>query len=151
LLADHHREIDAGCQALLAGTYADDSLELIEQYRTFEHAILEHLAAEEELVLPSYAEAAPEDARRLQNDHAALRERLYEVGVAVELHAVRAQTLSALVDQLRIHAAREEEALYPWAQEHLALPAKRQLFARIGQSLRELARRAEARASRPAE
>jgi Hemerythrin HHE cation binding domain len=143
LLADHHREIEAACRALLACTYADDPFQLIAQYRAFEHAVLDHLAAEEEVILPGYAEAAPAGARAIRADHAALRQQLLAVGVEVELHFVRAETVCRLIDQLNAHAAREDASMYPWAQLHLPLPAKRRLFVRIGRSLRALARRAD--------
>jgi len=143
LLTEHHREIEVTCQALLSRAYADEPAELIDQYRAFERAILDHLAAEEEMMLPMYAEAAAGEARALVDDHAALRRQLFQVGVEVELHCMRAQTLCVLIDQLRAHAAREDASMYPWAQAHLPLAAKRRLFVRIGHSLRRLARRAE--------
>lgn len=149
LLTDHHREIEDACRALLARAYADDSATLIQQYRAFEHAILDHLMAEEELILPRYAEAAPLDARALLVEHAILRRLLLQVGVEVELHCVRASTLCALIDRLHAHAAREDAAMYPWAQVHLSLAAKRRLFVRVGRSLRRLARRAEAHVPTP--
>lgn len=143
LLADHHREIEIACRALLERTYADDPPQLIAQYRSFESAILDHLAAEEEIILPAFAEAAPVEARAILDDHAVLRRQLFQIGVDVELHIVRAQTLRELIDQLHAHAAREDASMYPWAQVHLPLSAKRRLFVRIGHSLRALARRAK--------
>lgn len=151
LLADHHREIEVACREMLACTYADDPLQLIEQYRVFERAILDHLGAEEEMILPAYAEAAPADARALRDDHAALRQQLFQLGVEVELHLVRAQTLCELIDQLHAHAAREDASMYPWSQLHLPLASKRQLFDRISQSLRLLAQRVAARSTQPTE
>lgn len=124
--------------ALLSKTYADEPRELVAQYRLFERAILEHVAAEEELILPAYAEAAPLDAKELASEHAAIRNALIKVGVEVELHVVRAHTVAALVRVLRAHAAREDRAMYPWAQVHLSAPARGQLIARIGDSLRVL-------------
>ncbi len=121
LLADHHREIEGACLGLVAGTYADDPLELIKQYCCFERAMLDHLAAEEEQILPAYAEHAPADAQALRDDHAAIRQALYRIGLEVELHLVRATTVNQLVEALRAHAAREDAKMYPWAQLHLPL------------------------------
>lgn len=138
LLADHHRATEQACTALLARTYADDPLELVAQYRLFEHALLDHLVAEEELILPAYSAHAPADAQALRDDHAAIRKALERLGIEVELHLVRAHSVNELVDSLRAHAAREDRGMYPWAQVHLPKVTRRQLFLRIGRSLRTL-------------
>ena len=143
LLADHHRELEGACRSLLEHTYADDPLQLILQYRRFERGLLEHMAAEEEIILPDYAAAAPAKARAIMHDHTELRRQLFLVAVEIELHVVRAQTVCTLIDQLRAHAAREYTSMYPWAQVHLPVSARRRLFVRIGRSLRSLARRVE--------
>ena len=58
----------------------------------------------------------------------------------VELHIVRVDTVKRLIETLQAHAAHEDAAMYPWAQEHLPLTLQRQLFVRIGRSLRALVR-----------
>jgi hypothetical protein len=83
LLTDHHRGIEVACRTLLDRTYADDPRQLIEQYRAFEGAILDHFVAEEEIILPAYAESAPADARAILDDHVGLRRQLFQVGVDV--------------------------------------------------------------------
>ena len=138
LLAEHHRATEQACTALLARTYTDDRLELIAAYRSFERALLEHFAAEEELILPTYAEHDPKDAQAIRDDHAAIRQALNRLGIEVELHLVRAHSVNELVDALRVHAAREDAAMYPWAQAHLPHVTRRQLYLRIGRSLRAL-------------
>lgn len=140
LLLKHHRALETACQALLAHTYGDDPRELVFNYRAFERSTLEHIAAEEDLLLPAYAEHAPEDARSIRDDHVAIRQLLFRVGIDVELHSVRVDTVKQLIEKLQAHAAREDAAMYPWAQEHLPLTLQRQLFVRIGRSLRSLVR-----------
>lgn len=138
LLVEHHRALETACQALLAQTYGDDPRDLIFHYRVFERSMLEHLAAEEELLLPAYAEHAPDDAGAIRDDHAAIRQLLLRVGVDVELHTVRVDAVKRLIETLQTHAGREDAAMYPWAQERLPLSLRRQLFVRIGRSLRSL-------------
>lgn len=138
LLVEHHRTLETACQALLTHTYGDDPRELVFHYRAFERSTIEHLAAEDELLLPAYAEHAAEEARSLRDDHVAIRKLLFRIGIDVELHIVRVDTVKQLIETLQAHAAHEDAALYPWAQEHLPLPLRRQLFVRIGHSLRSL-------------
>jgi hypothetical protein len=138
LLADHHRAIEEACDALLACAYEDCSRSLTEQYRVLERAVLEHLEAEDTAILPTYAVDAPDEARTIGEEHAAIRQLLFHLGVEVELHLVRLESLRSLIATLHAHAAREELTMYPWAQTHLPLSAKRRLFVRIGRSLRAL-------------
>jgi hypothetical protein len=139
LLADHHREIEDACSALLAIAYEDCLRAVVEQYRALERAVLEHLEAEESVILPDYAAHDPEAASAIRDEHAAIRKLLFRIGVEVELHVVRLETLQRLIDTLHAHAAREDVSMYPWAQVHLPLSAKRRLFVRIGRSLRAVA------------
>lgn len=141
LLVEHHRALETACQTLLAQTYLDDPRELVFHYRAFERATLEHLAAEDDLILPDYAERVPDDARSIRDDHAAIRQLLFRIGIDVELHVVRVDTVKELIEKLQVHAAHEDAAMYPWAQDHLPLSTRRQLFVRIGRSLRSLVAR----------
>jgi hypothetical protein len=140
LFAEHHDEIEGASRALLAATYTDDSRELITEYRSFEREILEHLEAEEDVILPAYEHHVPVDARALRSDHARIRERLTRIGIDCDLHAIRAGTLEDLISELRAHAAREDAQMYPWARVHLPLDTKRDLFARLAASIDRLAR-----------
>jgi len=140
LFADHHHEIESAYRALLAATYTDDPRELITQFRSFEHEILEYIGAEEEVILPAYEHYVPVDAQALRTDHEKIRERLTRIGVECDLHAIRADTLKELIAELRAHAAREDAKMYPWAQVHLPLDTRRALFVRLGSSMQRLAR-----------
>lgn len=140
VLADHHREIEAACKQLVAYTLADDPAALIAEYRRFERAVRDHIEAEQ-ATLTAYAEREPDDARRLVDDHEVLRRLLLQLGVEVELHAIRAEQVAELVEFLHDHAAREERGLYPWIAAHGSPAHQRRLFRRISASLRRLARK----------
>ncbi len=138
LLAEHHRELERVYRAILAATYADDARDLVVAYREFEAEVLEHLAAEEQDILPAYERACPSDARAIREDHQRIRQELQRVGVYVELHAIHARTVHELIAELRSHAAREDIRMYPWAQVHLPPLSRRRLGDRIAASLRRL-------------
>ena len=65
---------------------------------------------------------------------------MFEIGVDAELHELRYPSLSELVELLRTHGARENAALYPWAEAHLPDSTKQALRVRIGQSLKGIER-----------
>jgi hemerythrin superfamily protein len=139
LFADHHRQLEAACETLRVCTYTDEPDELVLRFRTFERAVLEHLKAEEHEILPVYAKHAPADAEAIFAEHADLRRQLFQIGIDVELHCVRAEALEQLVSALRAHAKHEDRQLYPWAQAHLPPRTKRELLKRVIHSLQMLA------------
>lgn len=140
LLADHHHQIEALCSALSRAMRANDSRAVIEEFRALEHAVIEHLDAEEEDVLPAYSLYAPADAQTIRATHAELRRRMYKIGVDIELHRARADVVDDLVTALRLHATHEERGMYRWAIDGLSLRGRRHLFVRVGELMREAAR-----------
>jgi hypothetical protein len=150
LLPEHHEEIAAACAALRTSAYIDDPLEVIMRYRNVEHAVLEHMRAEEDFILPAYARRAPADAAAIRATHEDLRRQLYRLGIDAELHCIRLESIDQLTATLRDHAAREDREMYPWAQRVLAPATKRELFKRMTHSLRALALYNAPKTPRPA-
>ena len=137
LLPEHHVRLLSRCRDLLAAAYADDSRELVTCWCELETELVDHMAAEEELILPRYAAHAPAEGQRIAADHARMRELLTPMGVEVELHESRASRLRQLVDTLEAHAAFEDAGMYPWAERNLGRDTRHLLGVRIGRWLRE--------------
>ena len=135
MLPDHHRRLADAGRALLACAHTDDSRELIEAWRALETELLDHMAAEEEIILPGYAKHAPDDAKRIASDHARIREIASALGLDVELHEARITRLERLIGALEAHARHEDAVMYPWAQANLSEVAQHLLMARIGRWL----------------
>jgi len=136
LLPDHHRRLEGKCRELLAWAYTDDARALAGAWRELEAELSDHIAAEEEVILPGYAAHAPADAKQILDDHARIRELLTPVGVEIELHEARAARLRRLSEALDAHAMFEDATMYPWAQHNLAVVAQRLLLTRIGRWFR---------------
>lgn len=97
-----------------------DHAALCADWGAFERALRAHLELEErELFGPVQAidAAAVEQARA---DHRRIREMLDELGLEVELHTVRKETIDRFLDLLRAHAAREDASLYRHADAALS-------------------------------
>ena len=139
LLSAHHEALHAACNALRAHTYGGDALELIARFRAFENALLQHLVLEECEMLPAYELEDPFHAAAIRHDHVEIRALLSQLGLEVELHVARATTIERLLAMLRAHAAREEEWMYAWAECNLSNATRRELFVKLGRSLRALA------------
>jgi hemerythrin superfamily protein len=116
LIADH-RTLDTLFDALLEDIHEGDPRVCQASWGRFERALLDHIDAEEVFVLPSFDRADPKDATGLRQEHATLRHLLAEMGVRLELHAVKEENVKRLVVALRTHAAREEALLYKWADK----------------------------------
>jgi len=119
VLAEHHRELDACIERLIARVGDGDPTELRPEWSTFERALLRHLEQEEAEILPGFARDDPAGARAILAEHADIRGALLDMGVNLDLHLLRAEQVERFVGQLRAHAKREEAALYAWAERHI--------------------------------
>ena len=131
VLPAHHRQIEYACVGLMAAAMLNDRRVIGQAFRELEYELLEHLTAEEELMFPAYELSEPAEAHQLRADHARLRELLASVAVAIELQAIHLDDLQALVDLLRSHAQREDASMYRWAQHHLSVLERKEVFGRI--------------------
>jgi len=85
----------------------------------FDHHLRSHMESEERFVIPELAKVDRLAALLLLREHGQIREELVELGVACSLHELRFARSRELVEQLRSHAARENDLLYRWADKHL--------------------------------
>jgi hemerythrin superfamily protein len=131
VLGAHHREIEAACLEIMSAGFADDARDLTFRWGKVERELLEHMAAEERMVLPAYQRANPENAQDLRDEHAVLRERALDIGIAIQLHTIRCEHLQQFVDRLRAHARHEEASLYRWAQGNLDAGHRHTLLALV--------------------
>ena len=97
----------------------------------FESALSAHFEAEEALILPAFRLVDPTAAQAISDDHARFRAKLDEMGIAFDLHTIRADAASELIDALKAHAQREDESMYPWAESHLDEDGERGLRERL--------------------
>jgi hemerythrin len=114
-----HRVIDHMLTELLAAVEADDRDQLRALWRPLETELRAHMEAEERFIFPGFATIDLEEATELLSDHGRIRAQLLELGVAIDLHYVRARMCRALVDRLRAHARREDDLMYRWVAKNL--------------------------------
>lgn len=78
-----------------------------------------HMLAEEKFLIVRLRESNPEDAETILTDHRAIRARLAEFGVGIDLHIIRMTMASKFIDELQKHARLEDKLLYQWGDAHL--------------------------------
>jgi hypothetical protein len=105
-------------------------------------ALHNHMAAEDDLIIPAYQLSDPEEAAELRTQHARIRELLVAVRASLAGHTLDAERARQLADLLAAHARREDTSMYPWAERHLPLVIRRQLFVRFSHWLRRRANHA---------
>jgi hemerythrin-like domain-containing protein len=115
-LADHDR-LETLFERLLATVECNDREDLARLWTEFESGLLAHMETEEAHMIPALERVSPRNARVIVQEHRHLRARLTELGVALDLHALRLDTARAFVDELRAHARSEDRLLYQWAEE----------------------------------
>lgn len=124
LLAEH-AELELLIGELHKAIQEGDGKALVEPWRTFEQGLAAHFAVEETDLLPVYRLHAPDEARAFERAHAEIRELVDDLGIRIELHAVRAEELDRLLEILRKHRCAEEAAFYRWVDRRDAPEAHR--------------------------
>jgi len=124
VLRRDHARLAALLDDLLDAFRRGDREALRDAWSRFEQGLLAHLETEERHVLPRIARVAPAEAEAIASEHEALRSRLEDLGVGVDLHAVSLGAAEELAVTLRAHALREERLLYRLADEELDGPSR---------------------------
>jgi hemerythrin-like domain-containing protein len=124
LLAREHRELDQLFEALLNALQADARDDALRLWSAFDDGLCRHMALEEKHLLPLLEQQDAQEVEGLLKEHEDIRAKLAELGVGVDLHEIRVQTVSDFVEQLRRHARREDALAYRWAQQNV--PAAQQ-------------------------
>jgi hypothetical protein len=96
------------------------------------------MAEEEHWLLPAFAACDAPEVACLLREHEQIRQKLLELGIGVDLHLTRAETVSAFVELLRNHARREGALAYRWAQRELPEAPRRLLTTRLAAAIRSL-------------
>ena len=141
-LRAQHRALDIHLDEMCRLVRADDRGDGRDAMRAcwgkLEDEILAHLNLEEMHMLPVLAKKHPDNVREVRGEHERIRELLGEIGVALDLHMVRAEQVERLAAGLRTHAVHEETGLYTWAEEELGVSAKDVFLRRLRERIAAL-------------
>jgi hemerythrin superfamily protein len=116
LLSDHQR-LETLFQRLLDDVHCGDWTVCQATWSAFERQLLEHLETEEKHLLPVLDREYPNETAGLEQQHQSIRHLLAELGVRIDLHALREQHVLHFIEFLKAHAAREETILYRRAKD----------------------------------
>jgi hemerythrin-like domain-containing protein len=114
-LTQDHQDLDSLLRRLAEDAEAPEPGALEKTWTIFESKLIRHMEAEERFLLPLLEASNAAELTRIRLEHARIRDILTELGVAVELHTVRAADVTELVNLLHAHAKHENTALYQLA------------------------------------
>ena len=134
VLEEDHRRIYALLDHLVACVRSDDRDAEVEGWTRTEMALLQHMNVEEMFVLPALMPGHVKEVEALLRDHAALRRELGVIGLALDLHSVRAEAIEAFCARLREHAEREESLAYLQAEQRLPVNVVRAIVDRLARA-----------------
>lgn len=150
LLARDHRELNQLFEALLNALQADAREDALRLWAAFDDGLCRHMALEEKDLLPLLHQEDAREVEALLEEHEQIRTKLADLGVGVELHQIRVQTVSDFIEQLRRHASREDALAYRWAQQNVPAAQQEQVRSALAaaqvlrQRVMELGRRVKA-------
>lgn len=134
LRADHE-QLEELLLALAEATDAPDWDALEASWDALEARLLGHMEAEERGVLPLLDASHPAEVQHLLTEHAQLRGRIFELGIAIELHLARKPEVLALIDELRRHASEKDESIYRLAGDRESSAVGRGLLSSLERAL----------------
>ncbi|HEY2511396.1 MAG TPA: hemerythrin domain-containing protein [Polyangiaceae bacterium] len=149
LLEDHHH-IETLLERLIATIRSSDREAGERAWRKIEDVLLRHLDVEEMFVFPPLHEGHAAEVDRLRREHDAIRKAIGEIGLALELHTLRCETLESFCTMLREHAQREDSLAYVLAGRTLSIGIMRAIGSRLKAAVTNLQaprKRASRRAS----
>ena len=118
-LSRDHERLDQLFSDLRAAFDADAREDAARLWGELDRGLSAHLEFEERHVLPAFRAVDSAEGDRLLREHDLIRHRLTELGVAVDLHTVRAEIVADFIALLRAHAHGEDDLLYRWAEREL--------------------------------
>ncbi len=126
-LAGEHEQLDALFADVCERARSGDWRECDAIWEEFGRRVELHMRFEEETIFPEYRRESAESARvvdGLQAEHDALRARLFQLGMDIQFHFMRASSIEGVVATLRQHARREDETLHPWLAARESSPSE---------------------------
>ncbi len=111
-LAHEHHDLNRLYEDLANRVHCGDTATIDAAWGPLETRLRAHLDFEEQELLPLFREVAPMTAQEILGEHVQIRRALSEIGVAIELHAIREESMAEFLTLLRAHGEREEATLY---------------------------------------
>jgi hemerythrin-like domain-containing protein len=131
-MSEHHRDLEAHFERLVSQCQSGDLVERRCEWALFERELGQHMELEETELLPRFKCVHPAESAQILAEHAAIRASLAELGIGLDLRRLRADAINSFVGRVAAHARREDQLLYPWVQEHLALARWQPLGQQLG-------------------
>ena len=135
LLSDHKR-LEKLLADMLIAFEENDREAVAALWTEFEKHLLAHLEVEERHLIPLLLRTNERAARTIAREHKHIRDRLMDLGTAVDLHVVRIGMARDFIHELGAHAESEDTLLYQWADEHVDEGIRKTLLKDLAEALK---------------
>ncbi len=112
-----HENFETRFEQLSRAAHEGDWRDVDTLWGPFEKDFREHMEFEEKELFAGFAATGADQAdvvKTLREQHDDIREQLYKLGVQIQLHAIRAETIDAFFKVIRLHNTVESAHFYPW-------------------------------------
>jgi iron-sulfur cluster repair protein YtfE (RIC family) len=119
-MPEEHATIEHQVEDIHQRAHFGDWQSLEEVWPRFAQTLERHLQFEEDQLFPLFERDHPEAkdyVDQLRAEHDEIRRDLEAFRMEIQLHVVRADTVTTFLDALRAHSARERAQFYPWLAE----------------------------------
>lgn len=126
-LGKDHERLEGLLKRLSDDAEGNDWRALQQTWGEFESCLASHLEAEERYLLPLIEGAHLADAEACRAEHGRIRSFVAELGVELDLHAVRKEAVEQFIEFLRDHSRRESSTLYRWGGDTASSDVERRV------------------------
>lgn len=118
MAADHAR-LECLFRDVLSAMTSGDRDAVRSRWLVLEAALTSHIDFEERCLMPRFEVGFPYEAAHIRQEHRLIREAVAQLGIDLDLHALRPESAEHFIARLRKHAAREDTLFYVWAEAHV--------------------------------
>jgi len=133
-LVDQHAQLDRALTEISRAADGGAARDLRGAWSELENLLVRHLEFEEKELFPRVEALHPDWTAGFRRDHTEIRRLLADLGIRVDLHALRKAELDELVAALRAHAEREDATVYRWAGEAAPADTRRHLLSLLART-----------------
>jgi hemerythrin-like domain-containing protein len=127
----NHQELAALLERLSQAIEASDRGAVAAIWVEFQARLIRHMEAEEHYLLPLIAASHPAEVNQTLLEHTQIRDLIGELGVAIELRAVRSDEIQALSELLHAHSTHEDQEFYVLAGDKASVAVEHRVLATL--------------------
>jgi hypothetical protein len=125
---EEHAAIANSVRDLARAAHLGDAAAMVIAFGEVDRKICHHLACGDDELLPRLVDCEPSEVAVLMEQHARIHRQLDDLGLALDLHALRAGMVDDFLELVSEHAVCEEHVVFDWAKRTVPAAEQHALF-----------------------